>query len=42
MKRGINKVPLMKNVGNDPKLYQIDDTTNVVRLPLDSSYLATS
>jgi len=34
MKRGINKVTLMGNVGDDPKVNQINDTTKVVRFPL--------
>jgi single-strand DNA-binding protein len=34
MKRGINKVTLMGNVGDDPKVNQINDTMKVARFPL--------
>ena len=34
MKRGINKVTLMGNVGDDPRVNQINDTTKVARFPL--------
>ena len=34
MKRGINKVTLMGNVGDDPKVNQINDTAKVARFPL--------
>ena len=34
MKRGINKVTLMGNVGDDPRVNQINDTVKVARFPL--------
>lgn len=34
MKRGINKVTLMGNVGDDPRVNQINETTKVARFPL--------
>jgi single-strand DNA-binding protein len=34
MKRGINKVTLMGNVGDDPRVNQINDTMKVARFPL--------
>jgi len=34
MRRGINKVTLVGNVGDDPKVNQINDDLKVVRFPL--------
>ena len=41
MKRGINKVTLMGNVGDDPRVNQINDTMKVARFPLATNEVYT-
>jgi len=41
MKRGINKVTLMGNVGDDPRVNQINDTLKVARFPLATNEVYT-
>ena len=41
MKRGINKVTLMGNVGDDPRVNEINENTKVARFPLATNEIYT-